>query len=102
MMKELKITLQFTCQSWLFENSNQEPLLPADDNDFVLFSLKARNPLMVIDIAVTVYNHKCFCIANEGLLNSTDKRSYYLAFKNKEAISLRNWNAFDTSVRLEN
>lgn len=57
---------------------------------------------MVIDIAVTVYNHKCFCIANEGLLNNTDKRSYYLAFKNKEAISLRNWNAFDTSVRLEN
>ena len=57
---------------------------------------------MVIDIASTVDNHKCFCVPNEGLLNSTDKCSYYLAFKNKEAISLSNWNCFDTSLGGEN
>ena len=53
---------------------------------------------MIIDVD----DHKCFYVPNESLLNSTDKRSHYLAFKNKEAISLRNWNAFDTSLRLEN
>ena len=57
---------------------------------------------MMIDILGTDDNHKSSCVPNESLLSTTDKRSNYLAFKNKEAISLRNWNAFDTSLRLEN
>lgn len=57
---------------------------------------------MMIDILATDDNHKSSCVSNESLLSNTDKRSNYLAFKSKEAISLRNWNAFDTPLRLEN